>query len=120
MESENRRAVLPRTAGTALIIARIGVGTLLAFGALKLLLHGRGWFARAGRPDSARVLLAGAEIAGAFLFAFRRTAAAGALVLLVVLAWAAGFHFALGQSTRGLWLDFALVGALWAASSRQA
>ena len=81
----------------------------LAFGALSFLVHGRGAFARFGRPDEARIALAGAELAGSVLFLFRRTARAGAIVLVVVLAWAAGFHFALGLGAVNLWLYLAAV-----------
>jgi len=112
MESKEPRADRSRMANGVLILARSAIAALLAFGAWMFLLHGRRWFERPGRPDWARVLLCWAEIVGAFLFAFPRTAAAGALVLLSALAWAAGFHFALGQSTGMLWPDFAIVATL--------
>jgi hypothetical protein len=81
-----------------------------------LLLHGRAAFARLGRPDEARIALACGEIAGVVLFLFRRTALAGGLALVIVLAWAAGFHFALGQSAGRLWLYLAAVLVLAAAT----
>ena len=97
--------------------ARWLLAIALALGALSFLVHGRGAFARFGRPDGARIALAAAELAGAVLFLFRRTILAGALVLLVVLAWAAGFHFALGLGATNLWLSMAAVLVLSAATS---
>ena len=91
----------------------------LAFGALTFLVHGRGTFARFGRPDGARIALASAEFVGAALFLFQRTSAAGAIVLLVVLAWAAGFHFALGLGAANLWLYLVAVLVLRVAASRR-
>ncbi len=96
--------------------ARWLLASALAFGAVSFLVHGRGVFARFGRPDGARIALAGAEFAGAILFLFRRTVLAGALVLLIVLAWAAGFHFGLGRGAAKLWLYLAAVLVLSAAT----
>ena len=109
----SRRA---RALRVLLTLARLCLGAALGVAALSFLLHGRGAFARFGRPDEARIALASGELAGAALFLFRRTALAGGLVLLIVLAWAAGFHFALGQAARNLWLGLAAVIALSAAT----
>lgn len=110
--SRSKRA---RALGILLTVLRWGLGVALATGALSFLLHGRGVFARLGRPDGVRIALACGELAGAALFLFRRTALAGGVVLLIVLAWAAGFHFAVGMAARGLWLNLAAVLALSAA-----
>ncbi len=105
-----------RTLALLATAARWLLAAALAFGALSFLVHGRGVFARYGRPDAARIELACAEFFGAVLFVFRRTALAGGLVLLIVLAWAAGFHSALGLGTANLWLYLAAVLALSAAT----
>lgn len=91
-------------------------GPLLALGALAFLVHGGEAFARLGRSDGARVALASCEIAGAVLFLLRRTLLPGAAVLIGVLAWALGFHFALGKGTRNLWIDLGAVIVLGAAA----
>ena len=101
-----------RAARTAWTGARWLLGLALGAGAMSFLVHGRAAFARLRQPDEARILLAGAELAGAVLFLFRRTLLAGALVLLIVLAWAAGLHFALGLASLRLWLYLAAVLAL--------
>jgi len=98
-------------------LGRAAVGALLGLGAAAFLLHGRHAFAAFHRPDGARVGLALCEIAGAVLFVFRATELAGAAVLLAVLGWALGFHFALALDTRLLWIDLAAV-ALLAAAGR--
>lgn len=87
------------------------IGLLLAAEALLFLLHGRGSFARFGFPDFPRVLLAGAEIASGVLFAVPRPEVrrAGGTMLAAVLAWAAGFHFALRQSAAALYVFAAAV-----------
>jgi hypothetical protein len=101
---------------TTLSAARCLLAVTLAFGALSFLVHGRGVFARFGRPDAAWIALAAAEFVGAFLFLFRRTVLAWTVVLLIALAWAAGFHFALGLGTANLWLYMTGVLALSAAT----
>ena len=93
-----------------------GVAAFLGATAALLLLHGRGAFARFGKPDEARVVLAAAEVLGAALFALSRTAMVGGVLLLVVLAWAAGFHYALAMRSDRLWLDALVVAALLAAT----
>jgi hypothetical protein len=85
---------------------------LLGGGGLLFLLHGRGHFARLGLPDDGRVGLAVAEIVGAALFAFRRTAPFGAIALLLVLAWAAGLHFAIREPAGSLYLYMGVVAVL--------
>ena len=111
--SRSKRA---RALGILLTVLRWGLGVALAAGAFSFLLQGRGVFERLGRLDGARIALACGELAGAALFLFRRTALAGGVVLLIVLAWAAGFHFAVGMAVRGLWLNLAAVLALSAAT----
>lgn len=99
----------------ALLVLRGLVAAFLGIAAALFLLHGRGAFARFGKPDEARVALAAAEVLGAALFALSRTAMAGGVLLLVVLAWAAGFHYALAMRSDRLWLDAVVVAALLAA-----
>ncbi|HWZ86304.1 MAG TPA: hypothetical protein VN032_08885 [Thermoanaerobaculia bacterium] len=89
--------------------ARVVLALLLGGGAVLFLVHGRGHFARLGLPDSGRVALACAEIAAAALFVFRRTMPAGAVGLLMVLAWAAGLHFGVREPAAGLYVDMVLV-----------
>ena len=105
-----------RGLGLALVVLRGVVAAFLGAAAMLFLLHGRGAFARFGRPDEARIALACAEILGSALFVLSRTALAGGVVLLGVLAWAAGFHYALAQSAERLWMDAAAVAALLAAT----
>ena len=100
----------------ALLLLRGLVAAFLGVAAALFLLHGRGAFARLGRPDEARVALGWAEMAGAALFVFPGTALAGGVLLLVVLAWASGFHYGLAMSSGRLWLDAAVVAALLAAT----
>jgi hypothetical protein len=87
-----------------LTAARAAVAVWLGRGAFVFLLHGRAVFEHLGRPDGARITIVCAELAGAILFLFTRTAIAGGLVLSVVLAWAAGFHFAVGEASRMLYV----------------
>jgi hypothetical protein len=100
----------------ALLVLRGLVAAFLGIAAALFLLHGRGSFARFGKPDDARVALAAAEVLGAALFAISGTALAGGILLLVVLAWAAGFHYALAMRSDRLWLDAVVVAALLAAT----
>lgn len=81
----------------------------LARGAVVFLRHGQAVLAHMGLPDFARIALASAEIAGAALFLFGPTAVMGGVVLLAVLAWAAGFHFAAGLPSQTLWVFFLVV-----------
>jgi hypothetical protein len=108
----------PAGLGPVIAALRWLFGLTLGAAALSFLVHGRAAFERLRQPDAARIVLASAEIAGAVLFLFRRTVLAGALVLLVVLAWAAGFHFALGLPSHHLWLYLAAVLALAAPTFR--
>jgi len=85
---------------------------LLGGGGFLFLLHGRGHFARLGLPDAGRVGLSVAEIVAALLFAFRRTAPLGAIGLLLVLAWAAGLHFAVREPAASLYLYMGVVAVL--------
>ena len=98
----------------ALLVLRALAGAFLGVAAVLFLLHGQGAFARFGKPDEARVALGAAEAVGSVLFVFSRTALAGGVLLLVVLAWAAGFHYGLAMSTWRLWLDATVVAALLA------
>ena len=85
---------------------------LLGGGGFLFLLHGRGHFARLGLPDAGRVGFSVAEIVAALLFAFRRTAPLGAIGLLLVLAWAAGLHFAVREPAASLYLYMGVVAVL--------
>ena len=105
-------AEAPRALRLAVAAGRIAMALLLGGGGLLFLLHGRGHFAKLGLPDGGRVGLAVAEIAGSFLFAFRRTAPFGAIALLLVLAWAAGLHFAIREPAGSLYLSMAIVALL--------
>jgi hypothetical protein len=93
---------------------RIGVAALLGFQALAFLFAGRHVFVRMGYPDSARIALAVLEAAAAVLAIIPRTFVVGAVGLVAVLAWAAGFHFALHQKTALLFADIALLALLLA------
>ncbi len=106
----------PRALRVVLAAGRWLLGAALGLGALSFLVHGRPVFTRLGQPDAARIALAGAEFAGAALFLFRRTMLAGGVVLLIVLAWAAGFHFALEMGSSRLWVYLAAVLVLAAAT----
>ncbi len=94
---------------TLRIAARVVVGLVLAHGAGMLLLHPS--LPGYDGPFAA-IALAAAEIAAAVLFAIPRTAFAGGVALLIVLAWAAGFHAGIGHPARLLFLWMALVGTL--------
>jgi hypothetical protein len=74
-------------------------GALLFFQSLALLFANRDAFVRPGFPDRARVALAGLEAAAALLLVIPKTFDAGAIGLVGVLAWAAGFS-SLPRSTR--------------------
>jgi hypothetical protein len=83
-------------------VAAAAIGLALAAGAVLFLLHGRHWFVRQGYPEVAAIGLGVCEIVAGLLFAWPRTRPYGAFALMAVLGWAAGFHFALRQSTAGL------------------
>ena len=102
----------PRGVRLAVAAGRIAMALLLGGGGLLFLLHGRGHFATLGLPDHGRIGLSVAEIAAATLFAFRRTAGLGAIGLLLVLAWAAGFHFGIREPAGWLFVDIAAVAFL--------
>ena len=116
MEGNGRRSGGPRGLDLALLALRGIVAAFLGVAAAMFLLHGRGAFARLGRPDEARIALAAAELLGAALFVLSRTALAGGVLLVAVLAWAAGFHYALATRSGHLWLYAAAVAALLAAT----
>jgi hypothetical protein len=116
MQSEGSIGSPTRALGVLLLVARWTMAILLGVGALVFLLHGRADFARLGRPDGARIALGCAEMAGAGLLLFARTVRAGSLLLLIVLAWAAGFHFAVGLSSGVLWIFLLAVLAILAAT----
>jgi hypothetical protein len=102
----------PRALRLVVAAGRIAMAILLGGGGLLFLLHGRGHFARLGLPDDGRIGLASAEIGAAALFAFRCTAPLGAIGLLLVLAWAAGLHFAIHEPARSLYLYMGIVAVL--------
>jgi hypothetical protein len=102
----------PRALRLAVAAGRIATALFLGGAGLLFLLHGRGHFAKLGLPDGGRVGLASAEIAAAALFAFRRTAPLGAIGLLLVLAWAAGLHFAVREPAGSLYLYMGVVAVL--------
>ena len=93
---------------------RIGVAALLGFQALAFLLAGRQAFLRLGYPDAARIALGVLEAAAAALAIVPKTFVAGAVGLVAVLAWAAGFHFALHARTWPLFADMAVLALLLA------
>lgn len=103
-----------------LAAARLLVAFWLGWGALVFLRHGGGVFAHLGRPDAARVGICLAELAGAGLFLFARTATAGGLVLALLLAWVAGLHFAAGWEARMLYVLLFVVLALTAVTRTRA
>ena len=105
-----------RAVDLALLVLRGVVGVFLGVAAVLFLLHGRGAFARLGKPDEARVVLGAAEAIGSALFVLSRTALAGGVLLLVVLAWAAGFHFGMAMSPGHLWVYAAVVASLLSAT----
>ena len=102
----------PRALRLAVAVGRIVMALLLGGGGLLFLLHGRGHFAKLGLPDAGRVGLSVAEIAAAALFAFRRTAPLGAIGLLLVLAWAAGLHFAVREPAGSLYIYMGFIAVL--------
>ena len=93
---------------------RIGVAALLGFQALAFLVAGRHAFVRMGYPDAARIALGALEAAAAALTIIPRTFVVGAAGLVAVLAWAAGFHFALHARTWPLFADMAALALLLA------
>lgn len=88
---------------------RLGLATFLGAQALALLILGRGQFVRLGYPDSARLALGVLEVVAAILTLVPRTFFVGAVGLIAVLAWAAGFHFGLH---RGSWLLLVFIAVL--------
>jgi hypothetical protein len=115
MPTENESSG-PRGRRALLIAARAAGAAWLGTGAFGFLLHGRAAFAHLGRPDEARIAIACVELVGAALFLFTRTALAAGLVLSLLLAWVAGFHFAVGWGSRMLYVYLAAVLALTAAT----
>jgi len=101
-----------RTLQAAASVGAAVVGLALAAGAALFLLHGRRWFVHQGYPEGAALGLGLSELAAGLLFAVPRTRLPGAAGLLAVLGWAAGFHFALRQSTVGLFGWMAAVAAI--------
>jgi len=97
---------------------RWAVASFLWFAAVRFLVSGGAAFARLGLSDGARVALALCEILAAILWAVPRTVRIGAFGLVGVLAWAAGFHFALHQPAGHLFVSMALVAASLAARPR--
>jgi len=95
-----------------LTAARAVVAVWLGRGALVFLMHGRAVFESLGRPDGVRIAIVCVELAGAILFLFTRTAIAGGVVLAILLAWVAGFHFAVGEASRMLFVFLSAVLAL--------
>jgi hypothetical protein len=95
----------PRLRRGLLTAARILVAILLAKGALAFLMHGRALFAHLGRPDEIRIAVGWIELVGAALLPWKRTALAGGVVLSLLLAWVAGFHYGAGWGS-GLLLVF--------------
>jgi hypothetical protein len=110
MSSE--RAGQPGIRRGLLTAARVLVAILLGKGALAFLLYGRSVFAHLGRPDEVRVAIVGIELLGAALFLWKRTAVAGGVVLSLLLAWVAGFHYAVGWGSTWLFVFLAAVFAL--------
>lgn len=97
---------------SALLVTRALVGAALAIAAAMLLVHGRSHFERLGIPDAFRIGLGVAEILGGVLFAIPRTMPFGAVALLVVIAWAAGLHAGLRESSGHLYLYMLIVAVL--------
>jgi DoxX-like family len=97
---------------------RWAVSAFLCYAAVRFLVSGGAAFARLGLSDGARVTLALCEILAAILWAVPRTVRVGAFGLVGVLAWAAGFHFALHQPAGHLFVSMALVAASLAARRR--
>jgi hypothetical protein len=120
MGSERARppARRARTLAGVVAAARALLAILLAKGALSFLLHGQAVFAHLGRPDEARIAIAVIELLGALLFLWRRTALAGGVVLSLLLAWVAGFHFGVGWDSSMLLLFLAAVLGLIALTRR--
>src|SRR5215470_7500041 len=103
-----------RTLQLGVSVGAAVVGLALAGAAVLFLLHGRRWFAHQGYPEAAAFGLGLSELASGLLFAVPRTRLPGAAGLFAVLGWAAGFHFALRESTVGLFLWMAAVAAILA------
>jgi hypothetical protein len=94
---------------TLLIAGRVLLALVLVHGAVVLLHHPRLPGYDSTVPGA---LLAVAEIGAAVLFAIPRTAFAGGLALLLVLAWAAGFHAGVREPAYVLFLWMTLVSVL--------
>jgi len=116
MLAEKERSGSLRRRRILLIAARAVVAVWLGMGALGFLLHGRATFARLGRPDEARIVIGCVELAGAAFFLFTRTALSAGLLLSLLLAWVAGFHFAVGWGSWILYLYLIAVLGLTAAT----
>ena len=92
-------------------VLRVALASLLGVQALALLLLGRGQFVALGYPDEARLALGLLEVVAAILTIVPRTFFVGAVGLIAVCAWAAGFHFGLHRRS-GTLLAYAAVLAL--------
>ena len=96
--------------------ARVVLAIVFAHGAAMLLLHPR----LPGYPEPLpAILLGAAEIVAAVLFAIPRTSFAGGIGLLLVLAWAAGFHGGVHLPARLLFVGIVLVAILTFAIPRR-
>jgi len=116
MQTEKEISGSLRGRRVLLTAARAAVAAWLVTGGLGFLLHGRAAFAHLGRPDAARIAISCLELAGAAFFFWTRTALAAGLVLSLLLAWVAGFHFAVGWGSRTLYVYLIAVLALTAAT----
>jgi hypothetical protein len=96
-------------------VLRVAVATFLGAQALALLLAGRGQFATLGYPDDARLALGILEVVAAILMLIPRTFFVGAIGLIAVCAWAAGFHLGLHRGSRTLLAYVAVLALLLAA-----
>src|SRR5215472_3083253 len=95
-----------------LTAARVLVAIVLAKGAFAFLMHGRAAVAHLGRPDEVRIAVGWIELVGAALLPWKRTAVAGGVVLSLLLAWVAGFHYGAGWRSGLLFVFLAAVIAL--------
>jgi len=69
--------------------------------------------------DEVRIAIVSIELLGAALFLWKRTAFAGGVVLSLLLAWVAGFHYAVGWGSTLLFVFLAAVFALTALTVRE-
>ena len=87
-------------------------GALLFFQSLALLFANRDAFVRLGFPDGTGLALGGLEAAASLLLVIPKTFYAGAIGLVAVLAWAAGFHFGIRRHSPSLFADPAVLALL--------